>query len=121
MGDKAFPLTLYILIPYKKSKRSYGTGHKRSITFNELMCTFHHIQFEGNSKRLFFMHGMFLVTFFYFMDKVPYFIVAVSINSYYLLVAMIIALRAEFILIWQHVYSCSSLRYTSLSIYRLET
>ena len=85
------------------------------------MRTFHHIKFEGKSKRLFFMHEMFLVTYFYFMDKVPYFIVAVSINSYYLLVSMIIAWRAEFVLIWQHVYSCSSLRYSSLSIYWLET
>ena len=89
----------------------------------QLMCTFHNIQFEGHSKRLFFMQGMFLVHSLYFMDKLLLLIAAVSINSYYLLVSLIIVLRAGvcsfcfgsmFIL-------CSSLRYKSLSIYRLET
>ena len=66
---------------------------------------------------------MFLVHCLYFKDKVLLLIAAVSINSYYLLVSLIHALRAGvgsfsfgsmFIL-------CSSLRYKSLSIYRLET
>ena len=62
---------------------------------NELMRTFHHIQFERNSKRLFFMQGMFSVHSLYFMDKLLLLIPAVSINSYYLLVPLIIALRSR--------------------------
>ena len=50
----------------------------------QLMHTFHHIQFEGNSKWLFFMQGMFSVHSLYFMDKLLLLIAAVSINSYYL-------------------------------------
>ena len=69
------------------------------------MRTHHHIQFEGNSKRLFFMQGMFSVHSLYFMDKLLLLIAAVSINSYYLLMSVIIALRAGFVLIWQHAYS----------------
>ena len=66
---------------------------------------------------------MFSVHSLYFLDKLLLLIVAVSINSYYLLVSVIIALtagvcsfcsRSIFIL-------CSSLRYKSLSIYQLET
>ena len=68
------------------------------------MRTFDHIQFEANSKRLFFMQGMFSVHCLYFMAKLLLLIAAVSINSYYLLVSLIIALRAVFISIWQHVY-----------------
>ena len=90
---------------------------------NELMRTLNHIQFEGKSKRLFLMQGMFSVHSVYFDDELLLLIVAVCINSYYLLVSVIIALRAGvcpfsfasmFIL-------CSSLRYKSLSIYWLET
>ena len=33
------------------------------------MRTFHHIQFEGNSKWLFFMEGMFSVHYVYFKDE----------------------------------------------------
>ena len=69
-------------------------GHKKSITVNELMRTFHNIHFEGNSKRLFFMQGMFSVHSLYFEDELLLLIVAVCINSTYLLVSMIIALRA---------------------------
>ena len=58
------------------------------------MHTFHHIQFEGKSKRLFFIQGMFFVNSLYFLDKLLLLIAAVSINSYYLLVSIIIALRA---------------------------
>ena len=71
----------------------------------QLMRSFHNIQFEGNSKPLFFMKGMFSVHSLYFMDKLLLLIAAVSINSYYLLVSIIIALRAGFVLICQHVYS----------------
>ena len=87
------------------------------------MRTFHHIQFEGKSKRFFFMPKKFLVKSLYFMDELLLLIAAISINSYYLLVSVIIALTvgvcsfcsgSMFIL-------CSSLRYKSLSIYRLET
>ena len=59
-----------------------------------MIRTFHHIQFEANSKRLFFMQGMFSIHCVYFMDKLLLLIAAVSINSYYLLVSIIIALRA---------------------------
>ena len=59
----------------------------------QLMRTFHHIQFEHNSKWLFFMQGMFSVHSLYFMDKLLLLIPAVSINSYYLLVSLIIVLR----------------------------
>ena len=61
----------------------------------QLMCTFHKIKFEGHSKRLFFMQGMFSVHSVYFMDKLLLLIPAVSINCYYLLVSLIIALRAR--------------------------
>ena len=71
----------------------------------QLMRTFHHIQFERNSKRLFLMQGMFSVHCLYFMDKLLLLIGAVSINSYYLLVSLIHALRAGFVLIGQHVYT----------------
>ena len=50
------------------------------------MRTFHHIQFESNSKPLFFMQGMFSVHSVYFDDELLLLIVAVCINSYYLLV-----------------------------------
>ena len=69
VGNKAFPLTQHILTPYKKSKNSLVQGHNKCITVNELMRTFHHIQFEGNSKRLFFMEGMFSVHSVYFEDE----------------------------------------------------
>ena len=90
---------------------------------NELMRTLNHIQFEGKGKRLFLIQVKFSVNSLYFMDKLLLLIPAVSINSYYLLVSVIIALTtgvcsfcfgSMFIL-------CSSLRYKSLSIYRLET
>ena len=58
------------------------------------MHTFHHIQFEGNSKPLFFMQGMFSVNFVFFEDELLLLIVAVWIISYYLLVSIIIAWRA---------------------------
>ena len=58
------------------------------------MRTFHHIQFEGNSKRFFFMQGMFSVNFVYFEDELLLLIVAVCINTYYLLVSIIICWRA---------------------------
>ena len=45
------------------------------------MRTLHHIQFEGNSKRLFFMQGMFSVYSVYFEDELFLLIVAVCINS----------------------------------------
>ena len=57
------------------------------------MRTLNHIQFEGKSKRLFLMEGMFSVNSLYFIDKVLLLIAAVSINSYYLLVSLSIALR----------------------------
>ena len=91
-------------------------------TKNLLMRTFQLIQFEGKSKRLFFMEGMFSVHSVYFNDELLLLIVAVSINIYYILVSLIIAWRAGvcsfcfgsmFIL-------CSSLRNKSLSIYWLE-
>ena len=69
-------------------------GHKTSITVNELIRTFHHIQFEGNSKRLFLVQGMFSVHSVYF-DEVLLLIVAVCINSYYLLVSIIIGEQQE--------------------------
>ena len=71
----------------------------------QLIRTFHNIQFEGHSKRLFFMQGMFSVHSLYFMDKLLLLIPAVSINSYYLLVSLIIVLREGFVLLWQHVYT----------------
>ena len=86
------------------------------------MRTLNNIHFEGKSKGLLFMGRMFSVHSLYFMDKLLLLIAAVSINSYYLLVSVIIALTAG-------VYSfCfgrmfilfSSLRYKSLSIYWLE-
>ena len=42
----------------------------------------------------------------FFMEKLLMLIVAVSINSYYILVSVSIALRAGFVFLWQHVYSC---------------
>ena len=77
---------------------------KKSVNI-QLMRTFQHIQFEGKSKRLLFMRGMFSVYSLYFMDNLLLLIAAVSINSYYLLVSLIHALRAGFVLIWQHVYT----------------
>ena len=71
----------------------------------QLMRTFHHIQFQRNSKWLFLMQGMFSVNSLYFMDKLLLLIAAVSSNSHYLLVSIIIALRAGFVLICQDVYS----------------
>ena len=71
----------------------------------QLMRTFDHIQFEGKSKRLFLIQRMFSVYSLYFLDKLLLLIAAVSINSYYLVVSLIIALRAGFVLIWQHVYT----------------
>ena len=50
------------------------------------MRTFHHIQFEGNSKQLFLMQGMFSVHSLYFDNEVLLLIAAVCINIYYLLV-----------------------------------
>ena len=76
----------------------------KKLVIIQLMRTFHHIQFEGNSKRLFLMQGLFSVKFVYFKEEVLFFNVAVSINSYYLLVSIIIALRGQFVLICQHVY-----------------
>ena len=61
VGDKALALTQYLLTPYKKSKRWSGTRALKSLTVNELIRTFHLIQFEGKSKRLFLMQGMFSV------------------------------------------------------------
>ena len=49
---------------------------------------------------------MFSVHFVYFEDELLLLIVGVWINTYYLLVSINIALRAGFILLWQHVYSC---------------
>ena len=72
---------------------------------NELMRTFDHIKFEGKSKLLFCMAKKFSVKSLYFMDELLLLIAAVSINSYYLLVSVIIALRGGFILLWQHVYT----------------
>ena len=62
-----------------------------------LIRTIHNIKFEGHSKRLFFMQGMFSVHSLYFMDKLLLLIPAVSINSYYILVSLIIALREVFV------------------------
>ena len=50
------------------------------------------------------MQGMFSVHFVYFVDELVLLIVAVCINSYYLLLSMNIALRVRFVLLWQHVY-----------------
>ena len=50
VGDKALPLTQYLLTAYKDTKRWSGTRAQKSISVNKLMCTFHNIQFEGNSK-----------------------------------------------------------------------
>ena len=61
-------------------------GHKNYTTVNDLMRTFYHIQFEGNMKRFFLMQGMFSVHSVYFDDELLLLIVAVCINSYYLLV-----------------------------------
>ena len=103
--------------------RILHTMNIKNLVKIQLMRTFHHSKFEGNSKRLFLIQAMFLVHCLYFKDKVLLLIAAVSINSYYLLVLLIHAFRAGvgsfsfgsmFIL-------CSSLRYKSLSIYRLET
>ena len=69
------------------------------------MRTCHHIQFEGKSKRLFFMQGMFSVHSVYFEVELLLLIVTVFINSYYLLVWLSIAWRAGFVLLWQHVYT----------------
>ena len=69
------------------------------------MRTFHHIQFESKSKPLLFMQGIFSVHSVYFEDKLLLLIVVVCINSYYVLVSIIIALRAGFILLCQYVYS----------------
>ena len=80
-------------------------GHKRSITVNTLIHTFHHIQFGRNSKGVLFIQGMFLLHSLYFIDKLLLLIADVSINIYYLLVSLIITLRAGFILLWQHVYT----------------
>ena len=90
---------------------------------NELMRTLNHIQFEGKSKRLFLMEGMFSVDSLYFMDQLLLLIPAVSINSYYLLVSVIIALTAGVCSFYSGsiFILCSSLRYKFLSIYRLET
>ena len=55
------------------------------------MRTFHHIQFEGKSKPLFFMPKKFSVKSLYFMDELLLLIAAVTINSYYLLVSLSIA------------------------------
>ena len=57
------------------------------------MRTFHHIQFEANRKRLFFMEGMFSAHFVCFADELLLLILAVWINSYYLLASIIIALK----------------------------
>ena len=64
------------------------------------MRTFRHVEFEANSKWLSLIQGMFSVNSLYFMDKLLLLIAAVSINSYYLLVSVIIALRAGFLLLW---------------------
>ena len=69
------------------------------------MPTFHYIQFLGKSKRLSLIQGKFSVNSLYFMDKMLLLIPAVSINSYYLLVSLSIALRAGLILLWQLVYT----------------
>ena len=69
------------------------------------MRTFNHIHLEGNSKRIFCMPGMFSVNSLFFMEKLLMLIVAVSINSHYLLVSINIALRPGFVLLWQHVYT----------------
>ena len=50
------------------------------------MRTFHLIKFEGKSKQLFLMQGMFSVHSVYFDDELLLLIVAVCINSCYLLV-----------------------------------
>ena len=65
------------------------------------MRTFNHIQIEGKSKRMFCMAGMFSVNSLFFMEKLLMLIVAVSINSYYLLVSI----KPGFVLLWQHVYT----------------
>ena len=86
------------------------------------MPTFNHIQIEGNSKPLFFIPVRFSVDYLYFMDKVLLLIVAVRINSHYLLVSLIIASRAG--VCWFCFCSmsilCSCLRYKSPTIYHLE-
>ena len=69
------------------------------------MRTFHDLQFEGKSKRLFLMQGIFSVHSVYFNYELLLLIVAVCINSYYVLVSISIALRAVFVLLWQHVYT----------------
>ena len=76
----------------------------KKLVIIQLMRTFHNIQFEGNSKQLVLMQGLFSVNFVYFKEEVLFFNLAVSINSYYLLVSMIIALRGWFGLFCQHVY-----------------
>ena len=95
VGDKAFPLTQYILTPYKKSKRWSGTRAQKSITVNELIRTFSsHSVWRQEQTHCFFMQGMFSVHLVYFADELLLLIVAVCINSYYLLVSIIIAWRA---------------------------
>ena len=69
------------------------------------MRTFDHIQFEGKSKRLFFMPASFSVHSLYFMDKLLLLIVAVGTNSPYLLVSVIIALRAGLVLLRQDFHT----------------
>ena len=83
----------------------------------KLMRSFHNIQFEGKRKGLFLMQGMFSVHSVYFMDKLVPLIAAVCINSYYLLLLMIIALRGGFVLICQHVYLFYLLLGTSPSVF----
>ena len=63
----------------------------------QLIRTFHDIQFQRNSKRLFLMQGMFSFHSLFFMDQLLLLIPAVSINSYYLLVSLIIVLREGFV------------------------
>ena len=84
----------------RKASQVLNIMHSRNIKNSvniQLMCTFHNIKFEGHSKRLFFMQGMFSVHSLYFMDKLLLLIPPVSINSYYLLVSLIIVLREGFV------------------------
>ena len=91
-GAQSFPSnTTYFNTLQKEQNDDLVQGHKRSITVNELIRTFHNINFERNSKRLFFMEGMFSAHFVYFEDELLLLIVGVWINSYYLLVSIIIA------------------------------
>ena len=69
----------------------------KNLVNNQLMRTFHDIQFEGNRKGLFFIQGIFSVHSVHSMDKLLLLIGAVS-NNYYFLLSLIIASAVIYVL-----------------------